>query len=274
MRSGKSGAMVAVLAVALVVGLASEGRAAPCGSTASGFRAWLRDFKAEAEGRGISRRTIDAALQGVSYSRKVIGYDRNQKSFKLSFKQFWARRVNDAMISKAKKLKKRYRKTFASIERRYGVPPEILLAIWGLETGFGRNSGSMPVFRSLATLAYDCRRSEFFTRELMSALRIVDRGDMRPAEMKGAWAGELGQTQFLASSYVKYAVDFDRNGRADLIRSVGDVLASTANFLKAHGWRRGGGWAAGSANYGVLKKWNKAEVYQKTIALMAAKIAS
>ncbi|MCC2112165.1 MAG: lytic murein transglycosylase [Hyphomicrobiales bacterium] len=247
--------------------------AAPCGSGGGGFSAWLNDFKREAAARGISRRAIDSALNGVTYSSKVISLDRNQKSFKLSFEQFWARRVNNAMIKQAKGLKQKYKRTFDAIERRYGVPPEILLAIWGLETGFGRNSGSMPAFRSLATLAYDCRRSEFFTNELLSALAIVDRGDMSPAQMIGAWAGELGQTQFLASSYVRFAVDFDGNGRADLIRSVPDVLASTANYLKAYGWRRGGGWAPGSANYNVIKEWNRAEVYQKTIALMASKIA-
>jgi len=131
----------------------------------------------------------------------------------------------------------------------------------------------MPVLRSLATLAYDCRRSRFFTEELVAALMIVQRGDMRPSEMRGAWAGEIGQTQFLATNYVKYAVDFDRDGRRDLIRSSADALASTANYLKAHGWRAGQGWGPGTANHNVLKQWNKATVYQKTIAVMASKIA-
>ena len=168
---------------------------------------------------------------------------------------------------------RKYARTFSRIERRFGVPAPILTAIWGLETSYGGNSGKMPVMRSLATLAYDCRRSAFFTNELMSALKIVARGDMAPAQMRGAWAGEMGQTQFLASSYVKYGVDFDGNGRADLIRSVPDVLASTANFLRAHGWRRGGDWNPGSHNYEVIKQWNRATVYQKTIAVMANKLA-
>ena len=131
------------------------------------------------------------------------------------------------------------------IESRYGVPGEVVVAIWGLETSFGANTGNMSSLRSLATLAYDCRRSAFFTNELMAALSIVQRGDMSPSQMVGAWAGELGQTQFLASSYVKFAVDFDGNGRRDLIRSKADALASTANYLKAYGWKKGQVLSAG-----------------------------
>ena len=168
---------------------------------------------------------------------------------------------------------KSHARTLARIERRFGVPAPVIVAIWGLETDYGANTGRMPVMRSLATLAYDCRRSKFFQNELMNALRIVDRGDMSPGKMRGAWAGELGQTQFLASSYMKFAVDFDGNGRRDLIRSVPDVLASTANYLKGYGWRAGGGWTEGATNFPVLQKWNKSQIYSKTIALMATKLA-
>jgi len=152
------------------------------------------------------------------------------------------------------------------------VPPEIIVAIWGLETNYGRGSGKFPIVRSLATLAYDCRRSRFFRNELIAALRIIDRGDMRASQMRGGWAGEIGQTQFLTSSYLRYAVDFDGNGRRDLIRSVPDVLASTANYLRAKGWRRGQGWDEGSRNYAVLREWNKASVYVRTIAAVARKL--
>ncbi len=251
----------------------SAAQAATCGNTAAGFDRWLAQFKREAVAQGIPRRVVDRALGNVRYSTYVIKLDRNQHSFKLSFEKFWRLRVNNAMIRKGRRLITRYRRLFDRIERRYGVPPEVLTAIWGLETGFGRNSGKMPIFRSLATLAYDCRRSDFFRRELMAALRIVARGDMTPAQMRGAWAGEIGQTQFLASKYVALAVDFDGDGRRDLIHSVPDVLASTANFLRAHGWKRGGGWAPGTHNYNVIKQWNRATVYQKTIAVMAEKLA-
>jgi len=146
------------------------------------------------------------------------------------------------------------------------------VAIWGLETDFGANIGKFPTIRSLATLAYDCRRSETFRAELMDALRIVERGDLSPQEMRGAWAGELGQTQFMPSSYIKFAVDFDNNGRRDLLRSAPDVLASTANYLAGYGWQRGKGWEPGSANFAVLHQWNKSEVYARTVASFASQL--
>jgi lytic murein transglycosylase len=245
---------------------------ASCGNGPSGFNAWRDAFISNSARHGLKPRIVQSALKGVTYNKKVVRLDRNQKSFKLSFKQFYAKRVNNAMIRRGQKLGKTYARIFKSVEKKYGVPAPVILAIWGLETNYGGFSGNMSVLRSLATLAYDCRRSKFFTNELVNALIIVQRRDMTPAEMKGAWAGEIGQTQFLASSYVKYAVDYDRDGRRDLIRSVPDVLASTANYLAKKGWRRGQGWQPGSANYKVLKKWNKASVYVETISVMATKI--
>jgi lytic murein transglycosylase len=168
---------------------------------------------------------------------------------------------------------KQYGSVLGRIEQSYGVPGEVLVAIWGLETDFGVNIGKFPTLRSLATLAYDCRRSEMFQTELMDALRIVERGDLAPTEMRGAWAGEIGQTQFMPSSYLKFAVDFDGNGRRDLLRSAPDVLASTANYLASHGWQRGKDWEPGSANFGVIQQWNKSEVYSKTIAYFASQLS-
>jgi lytic murein transglycosylase len=169
---------------------------------------------------------------------------------------------------------KTHRATLDRMERQFGVPREIVIAIWGLETNFGADtSGKYSIFRSLATLAYDCRRSPFFTGQLLDALRIIDDAHMRPEELRGGWAGEIGQTQFLPTPYVKYAVDFDGDGKKDLIHSVPDILASTANFLKGHGWQAGQSWAPGSANYAVIKDWNRAEVYQRTISVMASKLA-
>ncbi|MEO9529764.1 lytic murein transglycosylase [Roseibium sp.] len=245
---------------------------ASCGNGPAGFEAWKQAFIAGSAQHGLKQRVVQRALKDVRYNPKVVRLDRNQKSFKLSFEQFYAKRVNNAMIRRGQKLGKTYGRIFKGIERKYGVPAPVILSIWGLETNYGSFSGNMPVLQSLATLAYDCRRARFFTNELVNALIIVQRRDMTPAEMKGAWAGEIGQTQFLASSYVKYAVDYDRNGRRDLIRSIPDVLASTANYLAKHGWRRGQGWAPGTANYKVLQKWNKAGVYVKAISVMAAKI--
>jgi lytic murein transglycosylase len=161
---------------------------------------------------------------------------------------------------------------FKRIEQKYGVPGPVLLAIWGLETDFGSYLGNFSTIRALATLAYDCRRSEKFRAELLDALRIVERGDLDPAQMRGAWAGEIGQTQFMPSSYLKFAVDFDGDGKRDLVHNTADVLASTANFLHGYGWKPGAGWDEGEPNFPALLEWNKAKVYSKTIALLADKI--
>ena len=176
-------------------------------------------------------------------------------------------------LTRGANMMKQYGSVLGRIEQSYGVPGEVLVAIWGLETDFGVNTGKFATLRSLATLAYDCRRSEMFRAELMDALRIVERGDLAASEMRGAWAGEIGQTQFMPSSYLKFAVDFDGNGRRDLLRSAPDVLASTANYLASYGWQRGKDWEAGSPNFVVIQQWNKSEVYAKTIAYFASQLA-
>ena len=176
-------------------------------------------------------------------------------------------------LSRATKLLEKYAPVFSRIETQYGVPGAVIVAIWGLETDFGANSGKFPTIRALATLAYDCRRPEKFRGELLAALQIVARGDMSPADMHGAWAGEIGQTQFMPSNYVKYAVDFDSNGKRDLLRSAPDVLASTANFLAGHGWQKGKDWQPGSPNFPVLQEWNKSDIYSRTVATFATQLA-
>jgi lytic murein transglycosylase len=166
----------------------------------------------------------------------------------------------------------RYGSILGRIEKQFGVAGSVIVAIWGLETDFGANLGGFATVRSLASLAYDCRRSELFQAELLDALRIIERGDMTPEEMRGAWAGEIGQTQFMPSSYIKFAVDFDNNGRRDLIRSVPDALASTANYLKSFGWKVGQPWEPGSANFEVLTQWNKSQVYSRTVGYFATRL--
>lgn len=243
-----------------------------CGNGADGFDRWKASFKQMALRHGISQQTLDDALADITYSTKVTHLDRNQKNFKLSFDQFMKKRGADYIVAKGRKLKDQYAKLFRRIKDKYGVPPGILVAIWGMESAFGRYTGNMEVIRSLATLAYDCRRSDFFTRELLAALKIVQQGDMHPDQMIGAWAGEIGQTQFLATNYMKYAVDFDGDGRRDLIRSKADALASTANFLASSGWVRGKGYQPGQTNYAAIAAWNRAEVYQKALAIIARRI--
>jgi lytic murein transglycosylase len=279
MRSHELGAKssvarLCVLALALLLAVVpSVAGAAECGHDGNGFDAWIAQFKQRAAVQGVSAATISSALAGVSYDPTVVRLDRSQKSFKLPFEEFYARRVGSGLMRRGQALMRTHQATLDRIEKRFGVPPPILIAIWGLETNYGGDSsGKFSILRSLATLAYDCRRSEFFTGHLLDALRILDRGDLTLAELRGGWAGEIGHTQFLPSGYYKYAVDFDGDGRRDLEHSVPDMLASTANFLKGNGWQAGQSWEPGTANYAVLREWNRAEVYQRTIAVMASKL--
>src|SRR5437762_1382576 len=244
--------------------------AASCGT--GSFDAWLTDFKNEAAAKGISQSAIASGLSGVTLDQAVLSRDRSQRVFTQSFEEFSGRMV-PPRLARGANLMKQYGSVLARIEQSYGVPGEVLVAIWGLETDFGVNTGKFPTIRSLATLAFDCRRSDMFKAELIDALRIVERGDLAPQDMRGAWAGEIGQTQFMPSSWIKFAVDFDGNGRRDLIKSPPDVLASTANFLASHGWQRGKDWEPGSANFAVIKQWNKSEVYAKTIGYFASQLA-
>ena len=263
-----------VCALLLVGPIASQpAYSVSCGNGPGGFASWLSDYKTQARRKGISNRTIKRALNGITYNKRVIRLDRGQRSFKQSFAKFYARRASPWLLNKARKKMKQHARILARVEKRFGVPSAVIVTIWGMESNFGNGGAKLNIIRSLATLAYDCRRSAFFKNELLAALKIIDRGDMKPAQMRGGWAGEIGQTQFLASSYVKYAVDFDGNGRRDLIRSIPDVLASTGNFLKQHGWRRGQNWQPGSENFRVLKAWNRATVYQRTIAKAATVLA-
>src|SRR5215468_10885023 len=259
MRRPQLPACVLVIATILAATAPAAG-AVPCGGAS--FEGWLESFKREAAAAGITQRGL-AALNGVTLDEKVIARDRQQGVFRQTFEQFSGRMISaDRMRVGARKLKQ-FAGTFERIEQRFAVPGAVITAIWGLETDYGVNQGNFSTIRALASLSYDCRRSEKFQAELMDALRIVERG---------AWAGELGQTQFLPSSYLKFAIDFDGNGKRDLIRSVPDVLASTANYLQGYGWKAGAPFDEGSENFAVLKEWNKSPVYQKTIAVFAQRL--
>jgi lytic murein transglycosylase len=206
------------------------------------FEVWLDRFRKEAVANGISRETVAAALDGVTLDPSVIARDRKQGFFAQSFLSFSSKLISKNRIQNGLARLKQHRDLFARVEKQYGVPGPVIAAFWALESDYGAAMGKLPVLRSLATLAYDCRRGEMFRAELMDALRIVDRGDLTPEEMIGPWAGELGHMQFLASHYHKYAVDYDGDGRRHLIASVPDVVATTANFLSQLGWKRGEPW--------------------------------
>ncbi len=219
---------------------AASGTGAACTNTGS-FERWLSDFRAEARAKGISPRAL-SALDGLTFDQTVVNADRRQSVFSQSFLEFSDRMAAKYRIEKGRSLISKYKPVFDKIEQQYGVPAPVIVAFWGLETDFGANNGKLSTLRSLATLAYDCRRPEKFRTELLDALRVVQRGDLRPDEMRGPWAGEMGQTQFVPSIYYKYGIDFDGDTRADLIGSAPDALASSANYLKGLGWRRGEPW--------------------------------
>jgi lytic murein transglycosylase len=261
--------MITLLSAVLLAPAAASAAAA-CDT--GNFDAWLGDLKNDAAAKGISQATITSSLNGLTPDKAVITRDHSQGVFNQTFEQFSGRMV-PPRLTRASNMMKQYGSVLGRIEETYGVPGEVLVAIWGLETDFGVNIGKFPTLRSLATLAYDCRRSEEFRAQLLDALRIVDRGDLAASEMHGAWAGEIGQTQFMPSSYLKYAVDFDNNGRRDLLHSPADVLASTANYLASYGWQKGKGWEPGSPNFSVIQQWNKSDVYARTIAYFATQLS-
>ncbi|MDQ0394945.1 lytic murein transglycosylase [Labrys monachus] len=261
----------APLLAALMMFAAAPALAQSC-KDPSGFPAWLDGIRKEAAADGIGSKGL-AALDGITYDQNTISHDRGQKVFKQSFEEFSGRMVNTFRINRGRALIKKYQAVFSKVEADTGVQAPVIASLWGLETDFGANIGNFQTIRSLATLSYDCRRPEKFHPELIDALRIVDQGDIPASEMHGAWAGELGQAQFMPSNYLKYAVDFDGDGRKDLLRSAPDVIASIARLLQAAGWQRGAGWEQGEPNFTVLQAWNNSELYRKTVALLATRIA-
>jgi lytic murein transglycosylase len=252
--------------------LAAPASAATCGGD---FNAFLSAMAREATAAGISRSVVDSAFAGLTPDGAVLAFDRRQRgTFRKSFEEYASTRVIPARLKRAKQLMQRHSALLARIERQFGVPATLLMAIWTLESDNGTGDmGKLPVIRTLATLAHDCRRSELFQGELLAALQIVQRGDLQLRDLIGAYAGEIGQTQFLPSSYVKYGVDYDGDGHVDLRRSVPDVLASTANLLKTNGWQAGAPFGEGTANFEVMREWNRSVVYRKTIVLFAERLA-
>ncbi|MYZ48800.1 lytic murein transglycosylase [Propylenella binzhouense] len=205
------------------------------------FEAWIASVRAEAARAGASATAL-AALDNVRFDPGILAHDRGQPSLSASFLQYADRMVTAGRLRAGRAVLGKHAAVFEKAERTFGVPGPVVAAFWGLETDFGANIGKFPTLVSLATLGYDCRRPELFRGELMAALRILSAGDLAPDEMRGAWAGELGQFQFLPSHYLRLAVDFDGDGRRDLVRSVPDVLGSAARLVRELGWRPGEPW--------------------------------
>ncbi len=260
------------LAIVLVtLCLIAPARAAQCGGD---FNAFLAAMAREAAAQGVSQAVIGQAFAGVAQDGAVLSFDRRQHAtFRKSFEAYAATRVTAGRIKTGRAMLARHAALLSRVERQSGVPPAIVVAIWGLESDFGSGDiGKLPVVRTLATMAHDCRRTDLFQRELLAALKILQRGDLPLRDLIGAYAGEIGQTQFLPSSYIKYGVDADGNGHVDLRHSVPDVLASTANLLKVNGWQPGGDYHEGGPNFAAMREWNHSEVYRKTIGLFADRL--
>ena len=259
------------LAILFGAVIASPAYAARCGGD---FNTFVAAMSQEATAAGVSQTVISQALSGVTQDPAVLNFDRRQRgTFNKTFEQYVSTRVGPGRINMGRQMLQKHASLLARVEKQFGVPPQIIVAIWGLESDYGKGDvGKMPVIRTLATMAHDCRRTELFQGELLAALKIVQRGDLPLRDLIGAFAGEIGQTQFLPSSYIKYGVDFDGNGHVDLRHSVPDVLASTANLLHVSGFKNGAPYSEGTANFEAMREWNRATIYRKTIGYFAAQL--
>jgi membrane-bound lytic murein transglycosylase B len=222
------------LCAASVLIVAASG--SPAAAVSVPFEEWLAGLRQEAAAAGISAATLDQALDGLEPIPRVIELDRRQPEGRLTFRDYNRRVLSDARIERGRALLREHRALLDRVAADYGVQPRFIVALWGIESNYGTFTGEYPVLAALATLAYDGRRAAFFRQELMQALRIVDQGDVMPAAMMGSWAGAMGQSQFMPSSYLAYAVDYDGDGRRDIWATPADIFASIASYLAKAGW--------------------------------------
>lgn len=263
----------------------------------AGYDRWVAAFRSRAEARGIAPSTLRAAFRGAGYLPGVIKRDRNQTEFKRSLEDYLSIAVSDERLAKGRAAFARYGATLRALERTYGVDAEIICAIWGLESFFGERRGDVPVISATSTLAYDGRRGSFFEKQLLAALRILQNGDITPARMTGSWAGAMGHTQFIPTSYQAFAVDFTGDGRRDIwSEDPSDALASTAAYLQRNGWTRGLKWGgeagapgtpagriiqpqaggpkfAVTSNFNAIKRYNNSDAYAIGVGHLADRIA-
>ena len=210
--------------------------------TPKSFAEWLEELRTEARSKGYSDGLIDETLTGLQPLERVIQSDRSQAELNPGFSRYSNARITKAMVTRGKDLMREHKALLDRTERQFGIPSRLLVAFWGMESRFGRIQGSTPVFQALATLAWEPRRAAYFRSELFDALTMVQRGHIEAGTMTGSWAGAMGQTQFMPSSYLKFAVDFDGDDRRDIWKSTPDTLASMANYLKGFGWKRDETW--------------------------------
>ena len=252
------------------------------------FGLWQQEFAARAEAQGISRELVLRTLQNVDVNDYVVKLDRKQPEDKLSFSKYRSNTVNARRIAKGRALLAEHATLLNQISAQYGVEPRFIIALWGMETDYGHHTGNFSVIQSLATLAYDGRREELFTNELLAAFRILQEGKLHDYELIGSWAGAMGNCQFMPSSYLKFAVDWDRDGKADIWNSLPDSFASIAHYLSGSGWKHGLGWGVAStapdaiypgtkdeggwqvtSNYDVIMKWNRSRYFATSVGLLS-----
>ncbi|MEQ8897026.1 MAG: lytic murein transglycosylase [Roseovarius sp.] len=260
----------------------------------AGYDAWVASFRGRAAGQGISQATLDAAFRGTGYLPGVIKRDRNQTEFKRSLEDYLSIAASEERVRQGRAALARERATLSAIEAKYGVDAEIVTAIWGLESFYGTRRGNVPVISATSTLAFDGRRGAFFEKQLLAALRILQSGDVTPARMTGSWAGAMGHTQFIPTSYQAFAVDFTGDGRRDIWSDdPSDALASAAAYLSRNGWTRGQRWGrevpAGTSgrvvqpqpggprfavnrNFQVIKRYNNSDAYAIGVGHLADRI--
>lgn len=249
---------LASVALAALIGLGGVAQAADCGNSAKGFDGFIKQFRKEAAAAGVGARGL-SALDGVQYQPAIIKKDRSQSVFSMNFLDFQKRMVSAYRIKEGKAILERNKKMFDAIQKKYGVPGEVLIAFWAFETDFGKNMGDFETIPSLATLAWDCRRPEKFREQLIGALKLYDNGDLELADMRGAWAGEIGHTQFLPKEYFETAVDFDGDGHRNLKKSIPDAMASGAALLVKHGWQANQPWMD-EVSVPAELPWEKADI--------------
>ena len=244
-----------------------EAGSAETATTNADFQQWLAGFKERAIQNGISRSTVNKALKISEPLSRVITLDKKQPEKKLTMDEYLASVISKARITKGRELYAENKELLDKISAKYNVEPEFIVALWGLETGYGKNTGGFNVVNALATLAYEGRRREFFESELTSALLIIDQGHISPSEMKGSWAGAMGQCQFMPSSFLAYAVDYDGDGKTDIWNNKKDVFASIANYLSTVGWG-----PDVETKQKALMHWNRSTYFVASVFKMAEEI--
>lgn len=236
------------------------------------FDACLASLSAPAQKAQVRADTYARLTRGLEPDMSVIEKLDYQPEFRMPIWDYLAGLVDDERVAEGQALLARHADTLRQVEQRYGVDPATVVAVWGVESNYGQSFGKYPLLQALGTLSCHGRRQAYFRTEFFAALRILQAGHIAPEKLVGSWAGAFGHTQFMPSTFERLAVDFDGDGRRDLIDNTADALASTANFLRGHGWSAGGGYQPGQANFGALQGWNAASVYQRAIAIIGAEI--